>query len=202
MSLISDTYRNLNEQLHKVNPKYGTSGQKYIKLVMDMSQSIGTQDILDYGCGKSTLANNLPFTIKQYDPAIFKYNTKPNPADIVVCTDVLEHIEPECLDDVLKNIFSLVKKAAFLVISTVPAQKILADGRNAHLIQENEEWWKPKIEEHIKPEDYNIINISQNPAEIIYLIKKSKNAEAEAQGSHTDDNKEGETLLLTKELEI
>ncbi len=139
--LISEEYRKLNEDLHDTNKPYGSSGHKWAKHILGLSQHLGTRDIIDYGCGKSTLALNLPFDIKQYDPAIEKYKEKPEPADILVCTDVLEHIEPECIVDVLNDIHSLTKKIAFLVIHNGPAKKVLADGRNAHLIQENEAWW-------------------------------------------------------------
>jgi S-adenosylmethionine:diacylglycerol 3-amino-3-carboxypropyl transferase len=70
----------------------------------------------------------------------------PEPHDIVVCTDVLEHIEPDCLDDVLADIRRCTKKAALLVVATRPAMKTLSDGRNAHLIQEDFKWWEPHIE--------------------------------------------------------
>jgi 2-polyprenyl-3-methyl-5-hydroxy-6-metoxy-1,4-benzoquinol methylase len=66
----------------------------------------------------------------------------PEPHDIVACTDVLEHIEPDCLDDVLKDIRRCTKKVAFLLIATRPAIKVLADGRNAHLIQQPYTWWR------------------------------------------------------------
>lgn len=141
MSLITDEYKKLNEQLHSTNKAYGTSGHKWANAIKMLSEKLGTQDILDYGCGKSTLANNLPFDIKQYDPAVEKHSKSPEQADIVVCTDVLEHIEPDCLIAVLDHIASLAKKAVFLVIHGGAAQKTLADGRNAHLIQECEAWW-------------------------------------------------------------
>jgi len=139
--LITDDYRKLNEKLHATNAAYGTSGNKWAKHVLDLSKVVGSTDVLDYGCGKSTLPQNLPFSIKQYDPAVAKYAAAPNPADIVICTDVLEHIEPECVKDVLMDICRLTKELAFLCIAAGPAKKFLADGRNAHLIQENDLWW-------------------------------------------------------------
>ena len=62
-----------------------------------------------------------------------------------MCTDVLEHIEPDCVDMVIEDIFRLTKRAAFLVIANRPALRALPDGRNAHLIQEGPEWWLPKL---------------------------------------------------------
>ena len=145
MQTISDEYRGLNQQLHADKKEYGTSGSKWALQIMEMCKTLETRDVLDYGCGKSTLANNLPFSIRQYDPAIPKYSERPSPADLVVCTDVLEHIEPEFLDAVFDDLQRLTRKMGYFVIATGPANKTLADGRNAHLIQEGPRWWLPKI---------------------------------------------------------
>src|ERR1700693_4012363 len=98
MQLITDEYRKLNEELHISNKHYGVSGVYYLNDIAKLLQKMDTQDLLDYGREKTTLAQNLPFTIKKYDPTIQKYKHLPAPADLVVCTDVLEHIEPEMLD--------------------------------------------------------------------------------------------------------
>jgi 2-polyprenyl-3-methyl-5-hydroxy-6-metoxy-1,4-benzoquinol methylase len=145
---ISESYRELNAKLHASNEFYGTSGAKYSQQVHALALSLQTQDILDYGCGKSTLANNLPFKIKQYDPAIKKYEALPEPADLVVCTDVLEHIEPEKLDDVLGHLKSLTKRKGFFTIANRPARKTLEDGRNAHLIIEPPIYWLNKLTDY------------------------------------------------------
>lgn len=144
--LISESYRALNAQLHESNPGYGVSGQKWAEHIKGLSNKLHTRDILDYGCGKRTLQMALGCAIKNYDPCIPEFSTPPEPAYIVVCGDVLEHIEPENLDDVLDDLKRVVKHVGFFVINTGPAKKFLADGRNAHLIQEKWEWWKPKIE--------------------------------------------------------
>ena len=65
----------------------------------------------------------------------------PRPADLVVCTDVLEHIEPEKLPFVLDDLRRCVKQIGYFVIHTKAAAKTLADGRNAHLIQKDQAWW-------------------------------------------------------------
>jgi len=139
--LISDEYRTLNQQLHSDRKDYGSYGSKWANHVLTLAQGMNTESVLDYGCGKGTLGANMPFDIQQYDPAIEKHSGRPQPADLVVCTDVLEHIEPSCLDDVLNDLWSLCNKGVFLVIHNGPAAKKLADGRNAHLIQENEIFW-------------------------------------------------------------
>lgn len=144
---FSNTYIELNKQLHSENNTYGTSGRKWAREVTNLTKQHNTQNVLDYGCGKSTLQKALTFDISQYDPAIEEFSAEPSPHDIVVCTDVLEHIEPDCIDAVLDHIQSLTKVVALLTVATRPAVKTLPDGRNAHLIVEPKTWWMPKIEQ-------------------------------------------------------
>jgi len=141
---ITSEYRDLNRALH-AGGVYGISGQRWAKVVAGMCQAIGSRDVLDYGCGQRTLEKSLGFPIHNYDPCIEGLDAPPAPADLVACTDVLEHIEPDCLDEVLDDLRRVTRKFGFFVIATRPALKTLADGRNAHLIQEGEEWWFPKI---------------------------------------------------------
>lgn len=162
----TSTYKQLQEQLHSDHPEYGTSGAKYADYVLQLSQSIKTRDILDYGCGKSTLQKSLPFPIHQYDPFIAEFSYPPHPAALVVCTDVLEHIEPMYLEDVLQDIARLTLQMAFIQVATRPAKKVLADGRNAHLIQQSMQWWIPKLMTY-----FDIQNISnQSNAGFIAIL--------------------------------
>ena len=144
MSLISESYRAQNTTLHE-NPAYGVSGYKRADEVAEMARILGTRDILDYGCGKRTLEQALGFPIKNYDPCVAGLDTVPVEADLVVCHDVLEHVEPDYLDNVLDDLQRVTRRVAFLVIATKPAKKTLPDGRNAHLIQQPASWWMPKI---------------------------------------------------------
>lgn len=157
--LISDGYRQLNAELHESNTGYGTSGAKWGMHVNRLALDIGAKTILDYGCGKGTLKEKLgrivftgldgpracPYEILEYDPAVPGKDEHVAVADLVVCGDVLEHIEPDCLYSVLDDIARIAKKAVFFVVATEAAQKILSDGRNAHLIIEKSEWWLPKL---------------------------------------------------------
>jgi len=145
--LISEEYRDLNKKLHSSKEHYGTTGKNFGAAILRLSQQIGSRDVLDYGCGKHTLAESLPFEIREYDPAIEGYDSIPKPADIVACTDVLEHIEPEAIDAVLDDLKRVTKKIGFFTVHTGVAKKTLADGRNAHLIQKPPTWWLPKIQE-------------------------------------------------------
>lgn len=145
---LSDAYLIQNKKLHEINPAYGTSGVKYAEAVKKLKEELKAESVLDYGCGKSTLAQALPFPIWEYDPAIPGKTDNPKPADLLVCTDVLEHIEPEYLDAVMKDLQRCTIKCAYLVVSNVPAMKTLPDGRNTHLIVQNVDWWRVKISEY------------------------------------------------------
>ena len=168
--LITENYLELNKQLHEINPAYGISGQKYVDEVLSLAEHIKPETILDYGCGKGTFKARFMFPdiVKEYDPAIPGKDGPPEPADLVICTDVLEHIEPDCLDDVLADISRLTKKAAYLVVATYPARKTLPDGRNAHLIQRKSDFWDAAVKKHFE----EISVLGDTRGNIYYLVKK------------------------------
>lgn len=143
--LISPEYQQLQQQFHVERPDYGTSSSRWCDMIVDTAKKLQTRDILDYGCGKAGLQKGIPYPIQNYDPCIPEYSKRPNPAAIVVCTDVLEHIEPACLDAVLSDLHELTGEMLFLNVATRAAGKFLPDGRNAHLIQEKPNWWLQRL---------------------------------------------------------
>ena len=148
MVLISEEYRSLNRELHERRADYGTTAPKYSGQVAEMASVLGATSILDYGCGKGLLGAALShLLIAEYDPAIPGKDEPPEPADLVVSIDVMEHIEPDHLDDVLDDLQRLAIKGVFVTVATYLAAKTLADGRNAHLIVEGPEFWLPKFME-------------------------------------------------------
>jgi uncharacterized Rossmann fold enzyme len=143
-SLISDDYRDQNARLHAENPAYGVGGTRHVETVLKLADNPAIRSILDYGCGKGYLGRALAVKgvpIFEYDPAIPGKQESPRPADLVVCTDVLEHIEPDRLLGVLSDIQRCLKVIGYFTIHTGPAQKTLPDGRNTHLIQRDAQWW-------------------------------------------------------------
>jgi hypothetical protein len=146
---ISSEYRTEQERLHATT-NYGTASIGYAPLVSAVVERMGITHLLDYGSGSQcNLAKNLKvkhrLTYQAYDPGVPRFSKEPVPAQMVACIDVLEHIEPEFLEVVLDHLSSLAEGVIFLSIDTGPAQKVLSDGRNAHLIQQPMSWWLPKI---------------------------------------------------------
>lgn len=148
MSLITPEYQKQQREFHDLRPDYGTSSRKYVEQVEHLAGQLKTRDILDYGCGKAFLQKGLPFPIQNYDPCTAEYAERPRPAQIVVCTDVLEHIEPDCLPAVIADLAALTTRLLLVNVACRPAKKFLQDGRNAHLIQETPNWWLSNLLPH------------------------------------------------------
>lgn len=146
MLTYSPDYKRLQQEFHVQRPDYGCSGHKYADAILGLARSLKTESVLDYGCGKCTLAKALPFPIANYDPFIPEFHKLPGEHfDIVVCTDVMEHVEEEFVKSVLDEIQSLADKLVFFQIATAPAQKVLPDGRNAHITIRPASWWLPLL---------------------------------------------------------
>lgn len=146
--LISPHYLELQKELYDRTGDYGRSGDKWLSRAIQLCDGYATSSILDYGCGRGQLVYALQmanYDANGYDPAMDMYSKQPSSADVVMCTDVMEHIEPECLTEVISHIHSLTRKVLFLVVSLRPAGKRLKDGRNAHLIVQGAWWWSLKF---------------------------------------------------------
>ncbi len=109
-----------------------------------------SRSLLDYGCGQGTLARALQGRVDgevaEYDPGVPGKDMLPSGQyDIVTATDVLEHIEPDKLNNVLQHIGWLAGKCIYFLINTKAASLNLTDGRNAHLIVKPAAWWLEKI---------------------------------------------------------
>lgn len=135
MDLITPDYLKLNQELHEQDPEWGITSPFVCSTVATLIGRYQCQTVLDYGCGKGKLLG------ARYDPAIPEYAAPPEPADLVVCSAVLEHVEFMSLYPVLNELERLTQKVAFITVSTVDSTKILSDGSNAHRVVKPIEWW-------------------------------------------------------------
>ena len=149
-ALITEEYRIMQQQLHQ-NPQYGVRSVHYAPLVAEIVGTTGAHELPDYGAGKGRLGPapkqqiKRALTIHCYDPAIPEWSSRPEPCGLVACIDVLEHIEPALLENVLDDLQRVTADVGVFTVHTLPAEKFLPDGRNAHLIQKPAAWWLPKI---------------------------------------------------------
>jgi hypothetical protein len=84
-----------------------------------------------------------------------EWSKPPQPCRFVACIDVLEHIEPDLIDNVLDDLKRVTAGVGFFSVGTGPARKVLADGRNAHLIQKPAAWWLPKFMDRFELARFN-----------------------------------------------
>jgi len=160
---LLDSYK----ELHKEEGKFrGISLVPLVPTLINITKENKCKTLLDYGCGKA-----IPYSKKEcksiglrkpvqelcnldsfdlYDPAYPKYNKlSKKKYDIVVCTDVMEHIAEQDIDYVLKDILSHSKKTVFLNISCQPALKHFKEGKfkgqNVHISVFDGNWWSDKV---------------------------------------------------------
>lgn len=170
--LITDPYRELNRRLH-AGGKFGRNGDKWAAEVAAIAAREQLHDLLDYGCGQGALCRALRdlapgLALREYDPAIAGKEQPPAPAEFVVCTDVIEHVEPDCLASVLDDLQRVSRKWLFAVVSTRPAKKLLEDGRNAHLIVQPESFWRPQFVARFHIERWQVLD-----DEIVTLLRST-----------------------------
>jgi hypothetical protein len=152
--LISKAYQEQNAELHARSEKFGNGGHRWASRVIAFLEE--GYSVLDYGCGKGTLRAAVGYPIAEYDPAV-KGKGKARAADLVVCTDVLEHIEPDLLDNVLEHLSGLTQKRMIFNIATKPAKNhLLPDGRNPHLLVKPAWWWRHQLERYFSILSWNI----------------------------------------------
>jgi len=142
----TEYYKNQLKELHK-QEDWGKTG--YIpQKVIDLVNTNNVQSILDFGCGKGNvtrlLKENFPnLNVIGWDPA-FSEEQLPEQVDMIMSIDVLEHIEPNKLNETLIDLQKR-SKLHYHAIACHKATTYLPDGRNAHLIVETPCWWKDKL---------------------------------------------------------
>ena len=165
-------YESLTEatKFHSINESnwIGEALAEYKHNVFNLIKENNVKTILDYGCGKakfhSILFNNkkvpgspMGVDITPYDPAIAKFANKPTGKyDLVLCVDVMEHVQEDKVEEVLKDIFTFSNRV-FLTITCYAATQTLVNGKNAHYTIKEPDWWKEKL----KPYDGSYISIFQ-----------------------------------------
>lgn len=167
---LSDSYLQQLQALHS-SSRIGF-GVKPPQALLDLINLYDPNTIIDYGCGPGNMIKSFKdiFPNKEfngYDPAVDEFKTIPNKADLLYSTDVLEHFEPEFLDQGLANILELAD-IQYHYIACHHAKKTLPDGRNCHLVIENPRWWMAKFLE-IMDNSWTILFSNS-----FYYIRKEK----------------------------
>jgi cyclopropane fatty-acyl-phospholipid synthase-like methyltransferase len=144
----------------------------HISVLLDMKP---TESVLDYGCAKGYLLKAFKllghktvagvelsdYAIQNADPDVrncisdlnqFVKNVHSGVTyDHIICKDVLEHINEEYLDDLLKYYFyKICKKRLFILVPLGENDKYIIpeyEKDKSHILRKNREWWESKIEQ-------------------------------------------------------
>lgn len=175
--MISEAYKRVLCDTRVTAPNWGNA-RRHAPVVARLlaAMQIPCGSILDFGCGLGRFGQELErlvprrYRVVNYDPSVKGWDVLPGGRfDAVVCTHVLEHVEPELLDATLREIHDRAERLVYIELPHGPAGRTLADGRNAHLIQQPAEWWFDKLRAA-----FPAATISQwpgaNPINTVYLV--------------------------------
>lgn len=203
---ISPEYLKTQEEMHTGLHKtmqYGSIAYTLFSAVIEpMVRNSKSKSVFDYGCGKQYLRKlfeDMGIEYGGYDPAIKKYSTLDlsKQYDMVVCIDVMEHVEVKYHDIVLQDIAKLAKEYILLTISPAEAKKVLSDGRNAHICQAGPSYWLPKICKYFEP--IQMANCIDGVAGFYVMCRRNKkNAVINQMGTSWDGSFEETTNAIAK----
>jgi cyclopropane fatty-acyl-phospholipid synthase-like methyltransferase len=159
--MLSPEYQAILREHHTAQaakrPKgWGTTGARnFGRYVLDMLNSdLNLRSVLDFGCGQGSLgrfirenAQNPKLDWTDYDPGIAEkaISLGDRRFDVVVTSDMFEHVEPEFVLETMAEVSNLTARYQYHWIACEPANGELPDGRNAHLTVREPDWWAEKF---------------------------------------------------------
>jgi len=143
---LIEQYRHIHQ-----TSRFGVSAHQFEAQIQACVVDLKPKTILEYGCGQSQLYKTLELAgadFVRYDPSIPALaDLEIDKADLIINTDVLEHIPAGDLDSVLSHMRSFGDKV-FFNIATRPARRTLPNGENAHCTIWSAEKWLPVLQRH------------------------------------------------------
>lgn len=176
MKLYSEEYKEELEYQHATS-NWGDAGASCAKDVKVFCDKHNYTEILDYGSGQGNTSRALRLlgcSVVEYEPGIKEKSALPAPSEFVLCNDVMEHIEPDYLKNVLTHIKLLTKCHVFFTIACYPAVKLLSNGNNAHLIVQSPKWWIKRISSNfdIQIQSLETVDNGNNPTLHLWCTAK------------------------------
>ena len=145
----------LHRQAHETRQIFeGWGLEHYAGSIGELVARTGARSLLDYGCGKAAAWKaGLAFpgveAVRLYDPGVQAYAERPEGKfDLVICTDVLEHVPEGDVPAVLDDLFGYAVKALLVAICCQPDHVGVANnGWDAHATVRPMDWWGERLAE-------------------------------------------------------
>ena len=154
--LISEEHRSAETRRHISDPEYGGEAIAWAQQISTIINAIQCDTALDYGAGKGELHRHLELdhrvAVHLYDPAIPAISHAPEPQEIVLCINVLDHVEEASIDAVLDDLKRCTQRTIFMVLNEDRPM----------------EWWLPKVMER-----FSIQSLVRS-TEDFYIIANAK----------------------------
>lgn len=140
----------------------GMTVLNYVKSIKALAHSVGARTMLDFGCGRgdayrspTKLHHQLGMRrpeVTLYDPAFNVNSSLPKGTyDLVVCSDVLEHIPEAEVDEFVIRLFAYARRAVWASVCCRPAKKFFPDGvTNLHVTVKPHQWWHDTFSQHAR----------------------------------------------------
>ena len=159
-------------------PRYRqySPGERLVDYFLSRVNVSADHTVLDFGCGTGRAASAIAAKTKakvigldiamncldqDSDVTLMEcciWEDIPVKGDVGYCTDVMEHIPPQHIDAVLRNIKNNIKNETFFQICTKDASFGKDKGLTLHMTVRNEGWWKRKLEEYFTLKEWSAGN--------------------------------------------
>lgn len=135
---------------------YGLSVLQHEAYIRSFMEMLGATSMLDFGCGRGDaylephlLHERLHIRAEElglYDPAFEQHAELPGRKfDVVVCSDVLEHVPGDEVDAFIKALFAHADRGVWASVCCRLAKKSFEDGTNMHVTVQPFTWWRAKF---------------------------------------------------------
>ena len=146
MKALIDQYRHLHET---TNYTCGACDRNVYNMFRQIASAFALKSVLDFGSGRTSMSDDMfrgtGVKVVNYYLRWRRSSKWPDEFfDLVICTEVLEHIPEDEVYRTLSHIKSLGRYGLFS-INTAPAAKTLPDGSNAHCTVRPPSWWHNEL---------------------------------------------------------
>jgi SAM-dependent methyltransferase len=147
----SEAWLRRHRETHTSHALFGTHRHPYLfdmvrQIALSLTEPEGERpSLLDYGCGKGVFLREIARAelfryVRGFDPAVDAFKARPAQRyDLVVCLDVLDQLEAEFVEPVIRDVAQYAGRTALFDVITVQTEAL------AHLRPRSAATWREII---------------------------------------------------------